>query len=711
MRPSIRFPLGVALVVSLLMTALAGEPARASAESDESGEADTITTVLQPGWNMVAWVGPEAPVTAIFEAIPALRRVSAWDAENERYQRRTRNSIPLHALRALTPGMGLWLEMGGSEPFEWTRPVAEGGALLSLRAGRNLVGWAGLDRAAVEDALARFGASLVSASRWDAQAQGFTYYRPGAAASANTLVELERGDGFWVELTGDVRWWQPTADRVEFTFPAEVPAERQAAIRDDMADVIRFFAERYGIGPPEFAVTVDLHIDIFAGARFREIVIGRGAVDYAYLGDTLAHEYFHLLQRRIGGYSPAVNDPSPRWMTEGAATYAGGLYRQERWGTQAEELRLGRLRHSARVTEQLDDLTLSRLFYAGAGPVYSLAALAVEWLSGYAAADSTGTFDPTPPGWPNGLPDHATYVAYYERLSSAPDWTAAFESTFGLPAVDFYDEFESYRVALTASRIPHLVDEQDEPLLLFVGDTSAEMEAAVRAAFADVQAFFTERLGAGSADYTVYAAADAESATEAYRLAFGGTPDEEFCNAASRGSATVIVIDLECRPDAPHLLDGHHFDYTQDRLAPRSSLPPAEDGLDSRGPWWLRNAARSYAEHAYKATAEGATIEEIRAEQVTLAKRVAPPLADLDHHDDALAAGYWDARALTFLAGDWLAGYAGEPALIEYYRRPPVSTSWRAAFEASFGMTVDDFLEAFEAHRAEVAPPDPGGAA
>ena len=712
MRPPSRFPLAVALLVGLLVAALAGEPARASAESDESGDDGTITTVLQPGWNMVAWVGPEAPVTDVFEAIPALRRVSAWDAEHERYQRRTRNSIPLHALRTLTPGMGLWLEMGGNQPFEWTRPVAEDGAVVSLRAGRNLVGWAGRDRAAVEDLLARFGASLVSASRWDAEAQGYTNYRPNAAASTNTLVDLERGDGLWVEVTEDARWWQPTADRVDFTFPDELPAEQQAAIRDDMADVIRFFAERYGIRPPEFEVIVDFSLDIFAGARSREILLSRDAVDYAYLGDTLAHEYFHVLQRRLGGYSPAAHDPSPRWMTEGSATYAGGLYRQERWGTTAEELRLGRLRYSTSVTEQLDDLTLSRLFYAGAGPAYSLAALAVEWLSGHAAAaDSAGTFDPTPRGWSNGLPDHATYIDYYERLSSAPDWTAAFEATFGLSSADFYDGFESYRAALTASRIPHLADEEEEPVLLFVGDASAEVEAAVRAAFADVQAFFMERFGTGPADYTVYAAADTASATEAYRLAFGGTPAEEFCNAVGRGGATVIVIDLECRPDAPHHLDRHHFEYERDRLAPRSSLPPAEGGLDGRGPRWLRNAARSYADHAYKATAEDATIEEIRAEQAKLAKRVASPLADLEHHDDATAAGYWDARALTFLAGDWLAAHAGEPALMQYYRRLPASTSWRAAFEAAFGMTVADFLEAFEAHRAEVAPPDSGGAA
>ena len=302
-----------------------------------------------------------------------------------------------------------------------------------------------------------------------------------------------------------------------------------------------FFAERYALRPPGFTVTVNPNLDLFAGARADEILISPGALNYSLLGVTLAHEYFHVLQWHLGGYSPSVIDPSPRWMTEGSATYAGGLYRQQRWGTTAEALRLSRLRHSLTVAEQLDDLTLSRLFYGGAGPAYSLAAIAVEWLSGYAAADSQDTFAPTAPGWPGGLPDRATHVAYYDSLSSTADWEAAFEATFGLPPGDFYDSFEAYRDALTASHFPHLGDDEERPLLVFVGEVAAETETAVRAAFEAVQTFFTERLGAGPADYTVFAAAGRDSVTEAYARSFGVDPSDGFCSEASSGLATVVV--------------------------------------------------------------------------------------------------------------------------------------------------------------------------
>ena len=700
--------LPLALAALALGSLVAATPARVSAAS---AGPETATTVLEPGWNMVAWLGPEAPATDLFEAVPALRRAWAWDAEQQRYLSSTRTSVAGHGLRTLEPGMGLWLDLGGNAPFEWRQDVARGGVLVSLRAGQNLVGWAGADGMEPGEALARLGASLVSASRWDAASRRYDRYWPSAAGSANTLDELRRGDALWVELTADARWWQSGAVGVDYVFPAGVPAERQASIRDDTASVVTFFAERYGLRPPEFTVTVDLGLDIFAGARAREILISSRALDYSLLGVTLAHEYFHVLQWRLGEYSPDVIDPSPRWMTEGSATYAAGLYRQQRWGTTPEALRLARLRHSLTVGEELDEITVSRLFYAGEGPAYSLAALAVEWLAGYAAADSPEIFAPTAPGWSDGLPDRARYVAYYDRLSSAEDWGEAFEATFGLSPDDFYDSFGAYRYALIASRFPHLADDEDEPLLVLVGGIAAETETAVRAAFESVQTFYTDRLGAGPADYTIYAAARRDSVTEAYVRALGVAPYDGFCSRASSGIAALVVIDLGCRSEAPYELDHYHYDHARDRLAPWSSLTPPGDGLDRRGPWWLLEAIRGYAEHAFDAARGGSTLPEIRTAEAALARSVTPVLASLGRVGDASAAGYREARALAFLAGARLAEHAGETALFEYYRQLPESANWREAFEAAFGMSVADFHGAFEAYRAEAAPLEPGNSA
>ncbi len=69
-----------ALLAALVLLALGIEvtPGQAVAASSAAGasEADTITTVLYPGWNMVGWVGPTKSTSELFDAIPALRQVS-----------------------------------------------------------------------------------------------------------------------------------------------------------------------------------------------------------------------------------------------------------------------------------------------------------------------------------------------------------------------------------------------------------------------------------------------------------------------------------------------------------------------------------------------------------------------------------------------------------------------------------------------------------
>ena len=141
MQPAARYVSVSVIALLAVLTVLAAAPGGASAETGEAADPETVTTILHPGWNMVGWLGPETPAVELFEAIPALQRVSAWDAVSQRYQSRTRTTIPRYALRNLEPGMGLWLKLGGDEPFEWTRPVVAGGVLVSLRPGGTW--WAG----------------------------------------------------------------------------------------------------------------------------------------------------------------------------------------------------------------------------------------------------------------------------------------------------------------------------------------------------------------------------------------------------------------------------------------------------------------------------------------------------------------------------------------------------------------------------------------
>ncbi|MYH40340.1 MAG: hypothetical protein F4150_00820 [Chloroflexi bacterium] len=110
------------MAVALLLAAgaLAARPQPAAAESGEAAGEAAAATTLHPGWNMVAWLGPGAEATELFDAIPELEIAFAWDGPSQRYRRLSRESAPRSGLTWLTPGMGLWLRLGGDAAVEWT---------------------------------------------------------------------------------------------------------------------------------------------------------------------------------------------------------------------------------------------------------------------------------------------------------------------------------------------------------------------------------------------------------------------------------------------------------------------------------------------------------------------------------------------------------------------------------------------------------------
>ena len=56
------------------------------------------------------------------------------------------------------------------------------------------------------------------------------------------------------------------------------------------------------------------------------------------------------------------------------------------------------------------------------------------------------------------------------------------------------------------------------------------------------------------------------------------------------------------------------------------------------------------------------------------------------------------------MAAELLAPRAGQRALLEFYALMQPGTSWQMAFEAAFSMTVTEFYELFEEHRAAGLP-------
>ena len=703
-----RAPLAAALAALALAAALAAPPAAAqdSPDAEAASTVTAVTTTLQPGWNMAAWLGEDAPVSAIFGAVPELELVSAWDAEAQIERRARPRSVLRDGLTRLTTGMGLWLRVGGDEAVEWTQEPAAGGVLLELREGRNVVGWTGRDGVTAAEALARFGDRLAAASRWDAETGGFERHRPDAPEDANTLRALRRGDAIEVELTSDARWWQSGTARTAFQFVGDVTERRQAEIRAETAEVLAYYAERYGIVPPEFTVLVDPALDISGDAAGRRIRIGRHRVDSSLIGGTIAHEYTHVLQHYLQGLPPAEGSSSPAWLIEGQATYAAGLFFQSRGERTGDRQRSLWWQGALDVIPSLRDLADRGPFYAESGPAYALGALATEWLVSRAERrgeeeEQSGGAAPAPDG--GGLTEHESHIRYWQAVPSPERWGEAFEATFGVTADAFYDEFEAYRADGLTLLAPHRFDDRDGPLLVFTGDISEDTQAAVRAELEQVQAFFAERFGTPTPEFTVFASLDTASLEAAHLRTFGREIDAGFCNRTS-GAVTVVV--LTCGA-SPHHLDWHYHFHVRSHLSPWRSLPAAPDGWDKRGPLWLLRGVGEYAKATYRAAAGIKAYEDARNSHIFRAGGTARTLSSVAALSDAEAAGSRETNALGFLAAERLVALAGEPALFAYYEALPDASGWREAFETAFGLTPAAFYAEFDAYSAEAAPPLP----
>ena len=441
--------IGVLAAVALA-AGLASAHTAASAEDDEATTPRTVTAVLHPGWNMVGWIGLDAPVSDLFEVIPALESVATWDADGRRYRWARRGGVPPSELRELRTGMGLWMRLGGDVAVEWQRTPAEDYVLLELRAGRNLVAWTGEGGESVTRVARRLGLAFIHASRWDAGEQRQATYKPDELASKNTLSELDRGDALWVEISSDARWWQSGTGRTAFRFPDGVTAEKRAQLRDDLEVALAFFAERYGIEPPEFTVSVIRDLPN-ASTLDDTIRVSDAWFGHERFPATLAHEYVHILQRHWG-QTPGLPRTSPRWLFEGTAVYAM-LQVAHSLGVWTAEETLAFWRELPEGAPPLRDLEHYESFHAQEG-AYGLGSLAVEWLMGHAAAAAASDrFTPVLPGWKDDLSGDA-YLRYWRTPEPSGRWQDALATTFGIAAEDFYAGFESYRAVMRARLAP-----------------------------------------------------------------------------------------------------------------------------------------------------------------------------------------------------------------------------------------------------------------
>ena len=465
--------LAAAALAALLLTI-------ALTNAQEPPESQTATR-LEPGINLVGWVGEPTSTSQLFREIPQLESIWAWDAELDDWIVADRDAPEgLGWLWRVSPGMGLRLVLSGEEPFLWQRSTEPTHGLVELRTGWNLVAWSGADGAPLEQIAKGIGWSLRELRRWDAANQRWEIWTSPErsaqliAASATSQgatdeeaepVAVRRGEALWVNVARSVNWLQPTDMLPRLVFPGGASDELQTRVREDLEAVLAFYGEQYGIqaDPTDLTVYVAKDVDAliqalkddgdeidaageasiralwnraggWAGGLWAGglIVVKQAswpenlsAPDISWARYTLTHEYFHILQWQLS------DAWASQWLVEGTADWVEGGHQVLDGEQTLEALRE---REQSELSPRTP--TLRSAEQDNARWHYTLGWLAIDRLT---ATVGDGSYIEL---WRRLA---STEIGPYDRWASRPDWHKAFQETFGLPVSSFYAEFDAWQ--------------------------------------------------------------------------------------------------------------------------------------------------------------------------------------------------------------------------------------------------------------------------
>ena len=419
----------------------------AIAQSPQTG------TRLEPGVNLVGWVGEATPVSQLFREIPRLEAVWAWDAELRDWVVAGRGASDwLGGLGTVSAGMGLRLQLGGGGSFVWRRSTEPTRGLVRLWTGWNLVAWSGADGATIDDIRKGIGASLVSVRRWDATNQRYS----------SVVSDVRRGEVLWVRVSRTVNWLQPTGIMPRLVFPGGASADVREGAERLIPAFLAFFRETFGLEADGSAYEIWMPT---SGEALRQTALERGVEaeraeglisqwnsvagwldnnlvpgkQATVLGQPnqeeieeiqwmalLAHEYFHLVHSQLTG----DNVWPPIWMYEGAAEWATDVYLVSRGEADWDE------RHVEVRSLAVGGPPLAESVHGNTGFLpYQLGWLAMSRLSERAGSDAWIEF------WRRTTP---TASGPHGRWTAKLDWEDVFEDVFGISTADFYTDFDAW---------------------------------------------------------------------------------------------------------------------------------------------------------------------------------------------------------------------------------------------------------------------------
>ena len=212
-------------------------------------------------------------------------------------------------------------------------------------------------------------------------------------------------------------------------------------------------------------------------------------------------------------------------------------------------------------------------------------------------------------------------------------------------------------------------------------------------------AYYADRYGVEAPAFALYIGADVEAVRAVYGAIGAGSP--ETFRAGGRvahvggGIDALFIAGSFVSGDVPAhklLLAHEYFHVLQRHLRDFAPGPP---------PWLVEGSAH-YSALLYVSDEGIMPYDVDRRNVIAFAAGLDIPFRDLD---DDLAQWREQAGAgynAGVLASEWLANEAGESAYIDFWRLLATKTTWQEAFSAAFGISVNEFHDAFEKHTTDL---------
>ncbi len=450
----------VAIIVAMIYSVSAG-----------AADGPTERVTLEPGDNFIGWVAEPIAVDELFAQIPSAPLIYTWSADSREYRYAIRDVGG--TLETIEPGTSVQIRIVGEDSVEWERPLTPAKGGITLYSGVNWVAWNGRDEWPLDQVARGIGTSLVSI---EAPERGIVY-QPGE----DSTEALRRGDALQVRVSRDLRWLQPTGMMPKIVFVGDTSESLQDEITGDIRRILDFLTETFAVESDFSETTILLFSSIDAAVEHAESgqeprFTGspswlRGMLEAGLLGqaqpwgffmpscgwqsspppacdggttETLAHEWFHVLQDQLSTRHPHL---SPTWMSEGTATWTQYQLPPDLGHTTYEGLPSWMIDVVAHRDEPLS--AGENGFYDW---VYWIGALVTEQLVEQHGIDSLLEFD---------RQLYPQSVGKDRRWVKGPGWHETFESVFRVTVPTFYSQIASWRETLPEPDQERSIDPDD----------------------------------------------------------------------------------------------------------------------------------------------------------------------------------------------------------------------------------------------------------